>query len=105
MEGKSTKIESQRNARTSGALVHGAWSLGEEIVANVGKGREENAGTAHLRSNEVSLSNGTTREVFGLAWIYRRSALAAAKGDDKRRDTRSGMASSNFGLPLYISML
>ena len=38
-----------RSTRTRGVF------SGEEMVANVGKGREENAGTAHLRSNEVSL--------------------------------------------------
>ena len=39
-----------RSTRTRGVV------FGEEImVVNVGKGREENAGTTHLRSNEISL--------------------------------------------------
>lgn len=56
MEGKVNKVEFRKNATNFRSTRTRGVVFGEEImVVNVGKGREENAGTAQLRSNEISL--------------------------------------------------
>ena len=56
-DGVPEERQNFRSTRTRGIV------SGGKMVASVGKGREENAGTAHLRSNEISLIlDGTTME-------------------------------------------